>query len=285
MRAYGAQTMVEPLTRVMVRRPDAAFAAADPDRWHYAAAPDLEAAQREHDALVALLESDGIEVIRHDDPLDGLADAIFVHDPVLVTDAGTIVLRMGKELRRGEEQPLAHALERHGVPIAGSLTAPAVAEGGDLVWLDHSTLAVGIGFRTNDAGAAQLGELLEGVDVVRVQLPYAGGPAACLHLMSLVSLVDVDVAVVHRPLLPVPFYQLLVDRGYRMVDVPREELATHGTNVLATAPRSCIMLDGNPVTKAGLEAAGCDVRTYRGDEITLKGEGGATCLTRPLARG
>jgi N-dimethylarginine dimethylaminohydrolase len=272
------------LRRVVVRRPTAAFAVGDPERWNYVSTPDLEIAVDEHDGLVALLTDDGVEIVHHDVPLPDHADAIFVHDPVLVTDTGTVVLRMGKELRRGEEAPLAATLETAGVPVAGRLEAPAVAEGGDLLWLDHDTLAAGQGFRTNAAALDQLRDLLPGVEVIPVPLPYHGGPAACLHLMSLVSVVAPDVAVLHRPLLPVIFLDLLERRGFRLVDVPAEELATHGTNVLATAPGRCIALEGNPVTASGLTAAGCDVRTYRGNEITLKAEGGATCLTRPIWR-
>ncbi len=284
MRVYGAQSMVSPLRRVAIRRPDAAFGTADPVRWHYTATPDQAAARDEHDAFVKLLADDGMEIIEHDAPLDGKADAIFVHDPVLVTDHGTIVLRMGKELRRGEEAALAATLEDAGVPVAGALTAPAIAEGGDLLWLDHDTLAVGIGFRTNQAAVDQLAALLPGVDVIPVHLPYGDGPEACLHLMSLISLVADDLAVVYRPLLPVAFFQELTVRGYDFVDVPAAEFITHGTNVLATAPRRCILLAGNEVTAQRLRAAGCDVRTYRGDEITMKAEGGATCLTRPIWR-
>ncbi len=285
MRVYGAQSMIEPLRRVAIRRPDASLSAADPVEWHYAGTPDLAAAQAEHAALVRLLEEDGAEIISHDAPLDGLADAIFTHDPVLVTDAGTIVLRMGKELRRGEEEALAATLEAHGVPIAGRLTEPAIAEGGDLLWLGPDTLAVGLGFRTNGVALDQLRSLLPDVELIPVPLPYGQGAAACLHLMSLISVVDHDLAVVHLPLLPVPFYELLTERGYRLIEVPPEEMATHGTNVLATAPGRCIMLEGNPRTQAALEAAGCTVRTYRGNEITLTCEGGATCLTRPVLRG
>ncbi len=284
MRDYGAQSMVQTLRSVAVRRPDAAFGAADAAAWHYTANPHLVEAQREHDDFVRLLEDDGIEIIRHDTPLAAKADAIFVHDPVLVTAGGTIVLRMGKMLRRGEEAPLAATLEEHGVPILGALTPPALAEGGDLLWLDHTTLAVGLGFRTNQEGLRQIALLLPDVQIVPVQLPYDQGPDACLHLMSLISLVDNDLAVVYRPLLPVPFLTALEARGFRFVDVPYEELACHGTNVLATAPRRCIMLEDNPVTSRRLAEAGCNVRTYRGHEITLKAEGGATCLTRPISR-
>jgi N-dimethylarginine dimethylaminohydrolase len=194
---------------------------------------------------------------------------------------------MGKTLREGEEQAMATTLRRLGVPIHYELHGPATAEGGDLLWLDERTLCVGLGFRTNAAGYDQLGEALSGTGValIPVPLPYFEGPDACLHLMSLISLVDRDLAVVYRPLLPVPFYQLLAARGITLIDVPDEEFATMGTNVLALAPRRCLLLDQNRETRRALEAAGCAVMSYRGDEMSLKAEGGPTCLTRPILRG
>ncbi len=281
---FGGQTMTETLRRVVVRRPDASFAVADPVAWNYTSRPDPAAAGAEHDALVELLVADGIEIIHHDPALPDHADSIFVHDPVLVTDGGAIVLRMGKPQRRGEEEPLAATLEQAGVPRLGALLAPAVAEGGDIMWIDPATLAVGIGFRTNQAAAEQLGDLLPDVEIVPVQLPYHLGPHACLHLMSLISMLDADLAVTYVPLLPVTFVQFLERRGIGMVEVPTDEWERQSTNVLATAPRRLITLEGNPVTRARLEEAGCQVRTYVGDEITLKAEGGATCLTRPVLR-
>ena len=199
--------MFAPLHSVLVRRPDAAFGAADPARWHYTDQPYLPLAQQEHDAFVNTLLGAGVEVLYHDAPLPDHADAIFVHDPALLTERGAIILRMGKALRQGEEAALALSLRRLGVPILSELSGAAMAEGGDLLWLDERTLAVGLGFRTNAAGFDQLGEALAGLGValVPVQLPYFEGPDACLHLMSLISLVDRDLAVVYRPLLPVPF--------------------------------------------------------------------------------
>ena len=278
--------MYAPLQSVLVRRPDEAFGAADPARWHYADQPYLPLAQQEHDALVNTLLGAGVEVVYHDAPLPDHADAIFVHDPALLTEGGAIILRMGKALRRGEEAALALSLRRLGVPILYELHGAATAEGGDLLWLDERTLAVGLGFRTNAAGFDQLGEALAGLGValVPVQLPYFEGPDACLHLMSLISLVDRDLAVVYRPLLPVPFYQLLEARGVALIDVSDEEFATMGTNVLALAPRRCLLLEHNHATRRALLAAGCEVMTYRGDELSLKAEGGATCLTRALSR-
>jgi dimethylargininase len=282
---FGAQSMVAPLRRVLVRRPDAAFAAADPVTWHYAARPDLGAALQEHAALVRLLERAGAEVIGHDAPLDGLADAIYVHDPVLVTERGAILMRMGKSLRRGEEEAIGRRLEGLGVPIHYRLHGDALGEAGDCLWLDRQTLAVGLGFRTNAEGARQLGEALgPAVEIIPVPLPYFNGPEACLHLMSFISLVDDDLAVIYPPLAPVPFWQLLEARGIGMVEVPEAEFATMGPNVLALGRRHCVMLEGNPETRRRLEAAGCRVATYPGREISLKAEGGPTCLTRPVWR-
>jgi N-dimethylarginine dimethylaminohydrolase len=286
-RTHGSQSMVEPLRRVLVKRPEPCFAAGDPALWHYQGRPDLQAAWAEHDALSATLRAAGAEVILHDEPQPDRADAIFVFDPALVCDAGAILLQMGKALRRGEEAAMGRRFEALGIPILAALHGEARAEGGDLLWIDHDTLAVGLGFRTNAEGARQLGEALRphGVTVIPVELPCYTGAEACLHLLSLISLVDHDLAVVHSPLLSVPFFQLLQRRGIRLLEIPAEEFATMGTNVLALAPRRCLMLEGNPGTKRLLEQAGCEVLTYRGNEISLKAEGGPTCLTRPLLRG
>jgi len=284
---YGCQSMVAPLRRVLVRRPDEAFGGADPGRWHYTTRPDLQEARREHDTLVELLRGAGVEVIDHSEPQPDRADAIFVFDPVLITERGTVLLKMGKALRRGEEEALGRRLQETGVPVLGALQGEATAEGGDLLWLDRYTLAAGQGFRTNAEGLRQLREILAPLDVevVPVELPYFGGPEACLHLLSLISLVDDDLAVVYLPLLPVSFWRLLRDRGIRLIEVPEEEFATQAPNVLALAPRKLLMLEGNPITQKRLEEAGCEVLTYRGREISLKAEGGPTCLTRPVWRG
>lgn len=283
---FGCQSMIEPLRRVLVKRPDEAFAVDDPARWHYVARPDLEAAKREHDALVQILVDTGVEVIEHPEPQPDHADAIYVFDPALVTDGGAVILRMGKELRRGEEAAMSRRLQQIGVPILAELGGEAIAEGGDLLWLDSRTLAVGQGFRTNAEGLRQLREILAGlgVEVLPVDLPYFTGPAACLHLLSLVSLVDRDLAVVFPSLLPVSFWKMLRDRGFRLIEVPEEEFPSMGPNVLALAPGRALMLEGSPVTRRRLEEASCEILAYRGQEISLKAEGGPTCLTRPIWR-
>lgn len=284
-RQYGSQSMVGDLHSVLVRRPDAIFGNADPAKWHYTAPINYDVALAEHDAFVATLNAHGVEVVYHDAPLPDHADAIFTHDPVIVSDKGAILLKMGKPLREGEPDAIGASLEKLGVPIHYRLHGDALAEGGDLLWVDPQTLAVGLGFRTNATGMAQLAEALgDDVDVVPVHLPYFTGPEACLHLMSFISIVDHDVAVIYPSLMPVPFYQMLVARGFRFVEVPDAEWDSMGPNVLALAPGKCLMLRDNPVTKQRLEAAGCEVLVYKGDEISLKAEGGATCLTRPVLR-
>lgn len=279
--------MVGRLRRVMMRRPGEAMAAADPTDWHYTSAVDVEDARRAHDAFADALRAWGAEVLYHEESLPGHSDSVFVFDPALVTDRGTLVLSMGKDRRRGEEEPLARALQDCGVPVLGRLEGDARVEGGDTLWLDHDTLAVGRGFRTNEEGVRQLRGLLAplGVSVLDYDLPYFTGPEACLHLLSLISPVDVDLAVAYPPLMPTAFWRELRRRGVRLLEVPEEEFArTQATNVLTVAPRRCIMLDENPVTQRLLEAAGCEVVTIPGAPLSFKTEGGPTCLTRPVWR-
>jgi len=284
---YGAQSMTAPLRRVLMRRPGPEMAAADPATWHYTSAIDLEGARRAHDAFADALRAWDVEVLYHDEPLPEHVDSVFVFDPALVTDRGTLLLSMGKELRRGEEEPLARALQACGVPIYGRLEGAARCEGGDTMWLDHDTLAVGRGFRTNAEGVRQLRALLAplGVTVLAYDLPYFTGPEACLHLLSLISPVDVDLAVAYPPLMPTAFWDELKRRGVRLLEVPEEEFAhTQATNVLCVAPRRLIVLAGSPVTQGLLEAEGCEVVAFPGEPLSFKAEGGPTCLTRPVWR-
>jgi len=284
---YGAQGMVGRLRRVVMRRPGEAMAAADPASWHYTSAIDLVEARHAHDAFADALRAWGVEVLYHDEPLPDHSDSVFVFDPALVTDQGTLVLSMGKERRRGEEEPLARTLPECGVPVYGRLEGAARAEGGDTLWLDHDTLAVGRGFRTNAEGVRQLRGLLGplGVSVLDFDLPYFTGPEACLHLLSLLSPVDVDLAVAYPSLMPTAFWAELRRRGIRLLEVPAAEFAhTQATNVLTVAPRKCIMLEGSPVTQQLLVEAGCEVVTFPGEPLSFKAEGGPTCLTRPVLR-
>ena len=281
--SYGAQSMTAPLRRVLVRPPGTDFS-----RWReygWRAEPDAQRIAAEHEGLRATLEAAGAEVVVARTVVDGNLDAVYVYDPAIVADSGAILLRPGKESRREEVTAMRTDFEAAGIPIAAELTAPAIAEGGDTLWLDETTLVVGLGYRTNEAGAAQLADALPAVHVVAVDLPHFHGSEEVMHLMSLVSPLDEDLALVYLPLMPVRLVELLEQRGIQFVEVPDEEFASMGCNVLALGPRLALALAGNPDTKRRMEAAGVALRVYAGDELSRKGDGGPTCLTRPLLRG
>lgn len=279
------QDATAPLRRVYVRPPRPADADAWRDYgWHQR--PDPRLAADEHAALRELLDAVGAEVVEGRTDVPGDPDAIYAYDPALLTDRGAILLRPGKPGRRSEPAAVGVDLEALGIPIVATLREPAVAEGGDMFWLDPSTLLVGRGYRTNDDGVAQLRALLgPDNDLIEVDLPHFRGPESCLHLMSFISPLDRDLAVVFAPMMPVRLMDILRLRGIDLLEVPDEEFATQGPNVLALGPRVALALEGNLETRRRLEAAGVDVRMYRGDEISRKGDGGPTCLTRPLERG
>ncbi len=282
-RPYGCLSMTARLRRVLVRAPRAEDCA----RWRafgWRAEPDPARIATEHETLRAELERFGAEVVMARAPLTDGLDAIYVYDPALVTDRGAILLCPGKELRRGEPEAMVLDLEAAGVPIAARLEAPATVEGGDTLWLDARTLAVGRGYRTNGAGIEALARALPDVDVLAFDLPHHRGPAEVLHLMSFVSPLDEDLALVYPPLAPVRLLELLVARGIELIAVPEEEYDALGCNVLALGPRVALALGGTPRTRRQMERAGVDVRVYPGQELR-KGDGGPTCLTRPLLRG
>ncbi|MGZ8580732.1 MAG: dimethylarginine dimethylaminohydrolase family protein [Actinomycetota bacterium] len=278
------QGAVGTLRRVYVRAPDPHSLVAWQD-YGWRAAPDPIRAAEEHAAFREALGAGGAEIVIGETPVPDDPDAIYAYDPTLPTDRGLIVLRPGKAGRRDEPAALATDLAAAGVSVLGTLSPPATAEGGDLFWLDDRTLLVGRGYRTNDEGIEQLRRILgEGVDVVPFDLPHFQGADACLHLMSFISPLDHDLAVVYPPMLPVRLVELLRERGVELVEVPDDEFDTQGPNVLALAPRVALALDGNPETRRRMEAAGVDVRTFIGAEISRKGDGGPTCLSRPLDR-
>jgi N-dimethylarginine dimethylaminohydrolase len=280
----------EPLSRVLLRRAAVAFAGERIEtQWRslrYTAAPELGRAIEQYAEFEALIAATGarVELLSDDDALT--LDAIYVRDASVVTARGVVLCRMGKPLRAQEPAAQRRVFEALGLSIAGAIEAPGQLEGGDVVWFDEHTVAVGQGYRTNAAGIAQFRELVgAGVEVIVVPLPHHHGPDDVFHLMSMLSPVDRDLAVVYSPLLPVPFREWLLDRGIGLIEVPAHEFNDMGANVLALGPRRCVMSKGTPTTRARLEAAGAEVWTYEGSEISAKGGGGPTCLTRPLARG
>jgi N-dimethylarginine dimethylaminohydrolase len=277
---FGVRSSVAPLRRVAVRTPTLVgdYAAA---HW---AGPDLDQLLVDHAAFVELLRSLGtqVEVLA---PFDGWPDATFVYDPAFVVPSGTIELRAAKVARAGEPPALVADLESLGVPTVGRLSPEATADGGDMFWLDEHTLAVGRTYRTNDEAIAQLRPLLalDNIDVVTFDLPHDLGPEFCLHLMSVISPVRDDLAVVYPKLAPIRLLQELDRRGIGTVEVPDDEYLTLGCNVLAVSPGVVVLPGGNDETASRLEAAGVEVHMYAAGE-TNKGEGGPTCLTRPILR-
>jgi len=264
---------------------DAQTIAAQWKRLNYTAPPDLARAIDEHDRFIDVLRSAGATV--HELPRDQQTtlDSIYVRDASIVSPAGAILCAMGKAERVTEPAAQAKTFDGFGVAITGRITPPGTLEGGDVIWLDEKTLAVGRGYRTNAEGVRQLRALVgDSVEVVEVPLPHWHGQSDVMHLMSLISPVDRDLVVVYSRLLPVPFREWLLEREMRLVEVPDAEFETMGTNVLALAPKRCLMLAGNPLTKRSLEQSGCEVLEYEGSEISVKGAGGPTCLTRPLMR-
>ena len=282
-RTFGAQSMSSPLLDVLVKRPGPAFGAAFDDPAHGFLHPvDLDLARREHDAFVEVLASLGPHVHVLDVELES-PDLVYTFDPLLVTDRGAIPLRPGKPNRASEPAAIESWTTGFGIPTLGRIEEPGTIEGGDTLWLRPDLFCIGRTLRTNSDGVAQLAGLV-GDDVRVFDVPYWRGPAELIHLMSVISPVADDLAVVYLPLLPVGLWELLGDLGIRMVEVPDEEFPTLGCNVLAVRPGVVIVAEGNPRTAAAMSAAGCEVHTYPATEIGVNGSGGPTCMTRPILR-
>lgn len=289
MKAYGSQDMSSSLRRVLMRRPGPSLVAADPAKWHYGPSFNGEKAVRQYAEFAGLVEKSGAEILWMEDQGDGMADAMFTHDPSLMTDEGALILNMGKTLRKGEPALHEEAYRKAGIPILGRVEAPGTVEGGDCIWVNRTTLAIGRGVRSNQSGIDQVAAILKplGVTVLTFDLPLWAGEAACLHLMSVMSPLAHDLALVHAPLMPAAFYLMLRDMGIKLVHAPDDEFqASFGLNlnVLPVSPNRVIAVSGFPGTRAVMEAAGCTVETFEADALCIACEGGPTCLTRPVWR-
>ena len=286
---FGAEDRSKPLAAVIMRAPGPAMAKARPQDWHYGTGFDPARAEIQHAELARIVTASGAKVHWMPSVDDGLSDAVFVQDPSFVTRHGAVILNMGKALRRAEPDMHAAFYDSIGVPVIGRLTGDATVESGDCFWLDPDTLAVGRGVRTNQAGIAALSDILRpyAINVQAYDLPYWTGPAACLHLMSLVAPLGPDIALIHAPLLPYALWSEMRARGWTLLHAPEDEfMASNGLslNVLALRPRDVVMVDGFPQTRALMENAGCKVQVFDGDALCIACEGGPTCLTRPVLR-
>ena len=283
--------MVDPIKKILLKHPSNAFLNQRNINkqyleLNYLAAPNFNSAISDYEIFVDLLKSFDIEI--HYLPKDKSTslDSIYTHDPCVVSNKGVVICNMGKKARQPEANTMKKFFHSIKVPILGRIQSPGTLEGGDVVWINEKTIAVGEGYRTNKEGIEQLKLLLSDQveTVITVSIPHWNGPDDCLHLMSNLSPIDHDLYLVYSRLLPVSFIKYLLDQNIELIDVPDDEYESMGCNVLAVAPRKVIMISGNPKTKQLLENKGVEIHTYDGSEISIKGAGGPTCLTRPFLR-
>ena len=283
--------MTSTIRRVLIKSPENAYKNqvnidSQYQDLNYFGKPDFVRSIKDYESFRSILKKNGVEI--HDLPADDITslDSIYTHDPCLISNSGVILCSMGKTLRKKEPEMISKYFKSLNIPIIGKISPPGKLEGGDIVWIDNRTVAVGVGYRSNLEGIAQLKEILSGdVDeIIPVHLPHWTGPSDCLHLMSNISPLDRDLFLVYSKLLPVSFREYLLDRGIKLIEVPDDEYESMGCNVLAISPKKVIMIEGNDMTKKLLEIEGVDVSTYPGLEISYKGAGGPTCLTRPFLR-
>lgn len=284
-------TMYDTLDTVIIKHPKDAFISQEHlnNNWeifNYIDVPEFESAIVEFEEFVDILakHTRKIEYLPFNDET-GL-DSIYTHDAVKFIQNGAIILRSGKKLRQSEADVYKEFLKEKEIPILGELIGNATADGGDIVWIDSKTLAIGNGYRTNEEAFQQISKIVSPFadEVIEVQLPHDRGEEECLHLMSFLSIVAEKLAVIYSPLMPVKLRKMLIDKGFKFIEVPEEEYLSLGCNVLALSSESCMMLEGNPVTQQQLEIHGLNVFTYKGKEISYKGTGGPTCLTCPVIR-
>lgn len=287
---FGVSSMTAPLRKVALKKPGVTIQTVDPATWHYGPQFNSELVEENHAAFAETLADAGVEVFWMPEDDNGIADAVFTYDASLMTPSGAVLMSPGKALRAGEQNLHRTFYDAHGIDIIGAIEGDGKAEAGDTLWLDDRTLVIGRGFRTNAVGAQQLQKIMNDIGITThvFDLPVYLGADACLHLMSLISLVDTKTALVCMPLLPVGLLELLMAKGLTLIEAPFDEFESSGTlntNILATSPGECIMLGGLPDTLAALLNAGIHVRTFEGSALCIGCEGGPTCLTRPLLRG
>ena len=283
--------MVDPLRRVIMKSPVTAWKDTNnvKKHWkdlHFISQPKFDKAVLQYNQLISLIESFGTEILMLPKNDETNLDSIYTHDAGIATSEGIVICNMGKEVRKNEPKALKNYLLENNIPIIGEIKDPGIIEGGDFIWINERTVAVGEGYRTNKKGIQQLRDILANQvdDIISVPLPHWLGPENCLHLMSNVSPIDDNLFLIYPKLLPVKFIKFLKSQNIKLIKVPDKEYESMACNVLPLAPKKCIMMAGNPITKTLLESNNVEVFTYDGSEISLKGAGGPTCLTRPIYR-
>lgn len=288
---YGCQSMIGKLNAVLIKTPENAFRSQEyldreSEAYGYLGCPDLDKVKEEYKVFEEILKQNVENIYYLPFREDAGMDSIYTHDTVKITKKGAIYFPMGKKLRQGEPPATRSYLESIGIPTLGAIGGEGKMEGGDVVWMDDRTVAIGRGYRTNDEGIRQFkeiaGDLID--EIITVPMPHGEGEDACLHLMSIISMVDKDLAVVYSKYMPVFFREYLLQKGIRLIEVPDDEYDYLGSNVLALGDRKCVVLQGNPKTKTALMEAGAVVFEYPGRDLSYFGTGGPTCLTCPLQR-
>lgn len=288
---YACQSMVKPVKSILIKHPKDAFISQENlersfENFNYIGCPDYEKVLREFETFEKVIKEHVDQVFYLPQHGQTGLDSIYTHDTAKITKNGAIYFNMGKDLRRSEAEATRAYLESIGIPTLGFIEGDAKMEGGDVVWLDDRTVAIARGYRTNDEGIRQFKELVKDFvdEVIEVPLPHADGESECLHLMSIISMVDENLAVVYSKYMPVFFRRYLLARGIELIEVNDKEYDYLGSNVLALAPRTCLLLKGNPDVKEKLIGAGATVYEYEGHDLSYRGTGGPTCLTMPLHR-
>ena len=291
MNNIGCNSMVDPLRRLIMKSPLCAWKDTYNVKksWkdlYYSAEPNFDKAVLQYNNLISIIKSFGIDILMLPNNDNTSLDSIYTHDAGIATSSGIIICNMGKKSRKNEPKALKGFLSDNNISVIGEIKYPGIIEGGDIIWINNRTMAVGEGYRTNKEGIRQLKEILgdEIDDLIRVPLPHWLGPESCLHLMSNVSPIDHNLYLIYPKLLPVKFIKYLKSLNIKLINVPDKEYESMACNVLSLAPKKCIMMSGNPITKKLLESNNVEVFTYDGSEISLKGAGGPTCLTRPIYR-
>jgi len=286
---FGVSSMISPLKTVGMLKPMEALRTADPNRWHYGPSFDPTKVDSNYSSFTKTLANLDVDILWMTPLNNEIADSIFTYDASFMTQKGAILLSPGKQLRKGEEKIHEAFYKNNDIPIIGKTSGLAIAEGGDMFWLDEETLVIGKGFRTNQIGVEQIKRILTpfNIEVVSFDLPFFKGPKACLHLMSLISVVDKKKALAYVSLLPIGLVRLLEKKGYDLIEAPEDEfISSEGLNinVLTIKPGICIMISGFPKTRKALEKSSVTVHTFDGSSLCIGCEGGPTCLTRPILR-
>lgn len=289
--SYGCHSMYKSIKKILLKRPTEAFISQDNlhrswETFNYVKEPNYNKVLEEYAVFEGIIK-DHVEEILFLPKSDKVGlDSIYTHDSVKITKKGAIFFNTGKVLRQKEGKEVEALFNANGIPTLGWINAPGKIEGGDVVWLDDETVAIGLGYRTNMEGIEQFKELTKGFikNIIVVQMPHAYGEAECLHLMSIISIVDKDLAVVYSKFMPITFRNWLIENGYTLIEVNDQEYDNLGSNVLALGPRICLLMEGNPKIEADLKSHDCTVFTYPGEDVSFLGTGGPTCLTCPIVR-